>query len=61
MKKVGQYSFYYRGGSWRICRITQVLPNGAVSTVGDPDQPTFHTREEARRHIYRLNGWTYRQ
>ncbi|WP_290054996.1 hypothetical protein [uncultured Muribaculum sp.] len=54
--KVGQYYYAPCGRSFRLYRYT------SVTTAGSQAEPTcmrFDSREEARRQVYRLNGWNY--
>ncbi len=57
--KVGQYSYCRRGNFFAIYVCTQCSEDGKSGTAM-PTGQRFRDREEARRRVYELNGWTYR-
>lgn len=56
--KIGQYYYAPRGPYFRIYRCTHVSESGFSATPVSTE-PAFRNREDARRRVYSLNGWTY--
>lgn len=55
--KKGQYYYIPRGCVYAIYQCIDER-NGDYS--GLPQGESFHSREDARRRVYELNGWTYK-
>lgn len=52
-QKVGMYHYCRRFTAWAVYKCTEVYEHGAsFSKVA-----SYATREEARKEVYRLNGW----
>lgn len=54
--KVGQYFYMPRGRSFRIYCYKSVSESTTIASPVD-SEPIYHSREEARRRVYELNGW----
>lgn len=59
MAKLGQYYYAPRGRGWRIYRYTSVTATGSVASPV-VEEPIYFNREEARKRVYKLNGWNYK-
>lgn len=59
MKK-GEYSYQPHGRQFRIYVCTYA---DGRTTMSDPvrDEPFYNNREDARRRVYELNGWKYKE
>lgn len=57
--KVGQYFYAIRGNSFRIYRCTEASDDGYCSSPVIAE-PCFPDRESARKRVYELNGWKYK-
>lgn len=60
MMKVGQYSYELHGRSFRIYRCD--YSDGKIETSSPvQNEPFYRDREAARKRVYELNGWEYKQ
>lgn len=58
--KQGEYRYHPCGKDFRIYRCTYADGKGAISEPV-PGEPLYANREEARRRVYELNGWKYKE
>lgn len=57
--KVGQYFYAPHGQGFRIYCYDYVSDTGALSSPA-MGEATYFEREEARKRVYELNGWRYK-
>lgn len=58
--KPGEYSYQPHGRHFRIYRCIRAEGRFTQSTPVN-DEPLYRDREEARRRVYELNGWKYKE
>lgn len=58
--KIGQYTYFRRGNVFRIFRCSSVSANGAAFDLVK-EENDYAQAQDARRRIYELNGWRWRQ
>lgn len=57
--KVGEYYYLPHGRGFRIYRYDEVTETGFVASPA-MDEETLFSRDEARKRVYELNGWKWK-